>query len=64
MDARSSTGDGGTVRYALDQVQYEIELSAQHGDELRAALQTYIAHARKVARQGVAAPAASSVDRR
>lgn len=38
-------GDGGTVTFALDQVQFD---RTQHGDELRAALQPYIANARKV----------------
>lgn len=41
-------GEGGTMTFALDQVSYEIDLSAQHGDELRAALQPYIEGARKV----------------
>lgn len=41
-------GAGGTVQFALDQVDYEIDLSAQHGDELRAALQPYIERARKM----------------
>jgi hypothetical protein len=48
----------GTVRFALDGVEYEIDLSAKHGEELRAALGTYVAHARKVsnsARKGTAA---------
>ena len=38
----------GTVRFALDGTDYEIDLSAKHGDELRAALRKYIDHARKV----------------
>lgn len=41
-------GDGGTVSFALDQVGYEIDLSAQHSDELRAELQPYVERARKV----------------
>lgn len=41
-------GAGGTVKFALDQVGYEIDLSAQHGEQLRAALQPYIERARKV----------------
>ena len=36
------------MTFALDHVSYEIDLSAQHGDELRAALQPYIERARKV----------------
>jgi hypothetical protein len=38
----------GTVRFALDGAEYEIDLSAKHGDEMRDALRDYIAHARKV----------------
>jgi len=37
----------GTVRFALDGAEYEIDLSARHGDELRDALKDYIAHAGK-----------------
>jgi Lsr2 len=38
----------GTVRFALDGAEYEIDLSSKHDDELRSALSNYIAHARKV----------------
>jgi hypothetical protein len=38
----------GTVRFALDGIEYEIDLSAKHGDEMRDSLKDYIAHARKV----------------
>lgn len=41
-------GDGGTVAFALDQVSYEIDLSGEHGEQLRAALQPYIERARRV----------------
>jgi nucleoid-associated protein Lsr2 len=37
----------GTVRFALDGTEYEIDLSAAHGDELRGVLAQYLAHARK-----------------
>jgi hypothetical protein len=37
----------GTVRFGLDGSEYEIDLSAQHNEELRATLATYVAHARK-----------------
>jgi len=37
-----------TVRFGLDGTEYEIDLSTKHSDELRAALGTYLAHARKV----------------
>lgn len=38
----------GTVRFALDGSEYEIDLNAKHTDELRNALASYVAHARKV----------------
>jgi hypothetical protein len=37
----------GTVRFGLDGADYEIDLSAAHNDELRKALQQYLAHARR-----------------
>ena len=39
----------GTVRFALDGAEYEIDLSAKHSEELRSALGKYVTHARKVA---------------
>lgn len=38
----------GTVRFALDGTEYEIDLNAEHSEKLRDALKNYIAHARKV----------------
>ena len=38
----------GTVRFALDGTDYEIDLNADHTAALRGALATYVAHARKV----------------
>jgi hypothetical protein len=38
----------GTVRFALDGTEYEIDLSAKHNEELRDSLKSFIAHARKV----------------
>jgi hypothetical protein len=38
----------GTVHFALDGTEFEIDLNARHSDELRQALATYILHARKV----------------
>jgi hypothetical protein len=38
----------GTVRFALDGTDYEIDLSTKHTDELHAALGHYIGHARKI----------------
>src|ERR1700683_2137283 len=37
----------GTVRFALDGTDYEIDLSSKHSDELRTALRKYVEHARK-----------------
>jgi len=37
----------GTVRFGLDGTEYEIDLSAAHGEELRKALEQYISHARR-----------------
>ena len=38
----------GTVRFALDGTEYEIDLNATHTEELRSALGKYVTHARKV----------------
>lgn len=38
----------GTVRFALDGNDYEIDLSGKHSDELRSTLRRYVDHARKV----------------
>lgn len=38
----------GTVRFALDGTDYEIDLNAKHTEELRSALGKYVTHARKV----------------
>jgi hypothetical protein len=38
----------GTVRFALDGVEYEIDLSTEHTDELHTTLGRYVDHARKV----------------
>jgi hypothetical protein len=37
----------GTVRFGLDGTDYEIDLNAEHTDDLRSALGKYISHARK-----------------
>ncbi len=44
----------GTVRFALDGVEYEIDLSLEHTEELHSVLGKYTDHARKVsgARRG------------
>lgn len=38
----------GTVRFALDGAEYEIDLNSQHSAELRSALGKFVTHARKV----------------
>ncbi len=38
----------GTVRFALDGTDYEIDLSGKHSDELHTTLRKYVDHARKV----------------
>lgn len=38
----------GTVRFALDGTEYEIDLNAKHTEELRSALGKYVTNARKV----------------
>jgi hypothetical protein len=38
----------GTVRFALDGTEYEIDLSSKHSAELRSAIENYVGHARKV----------------
>ena len=52
----------GTVRFGLDGAEYEIDLSAKHNEELRAALGTYVAHARRLG--GTARRAAARGGRR
>jgi Lsr2 len=41
----------GTVRFALDGTDFEIDLSTANSDELRKTLATYIAHARRTGGQ-------------
>ena len=38
----------GTIRFALDGTDYEIDLSGKHSDELHTTLRKYVDHARKV----------------
>ena len=47
-DTEIVDGAGETVSFALDGRQYEIDLTNQHSDDLRAALDRYVAAARKV----------------
>ncbi|PZG07718.1 nucleoid-associated protein Lsr2 [Micromonospora craterilacus] len=49
--------DGGdadeTVKFALDGVQYEIDLSSDNADKLREVFGPYVAHGAKVGRGGL-----------
>jgi len=47
-DTQIVDGAGETVQFALDGRQYEIDLTNDHADEMRAALGRYIRVARKV----------------
>jgi hypothetical protein len=58
----------GTVRFALDGAEYEIDLNEGHSKELRESLAKYVGHARKVggtarrAPRGAAARRAAAID--
>jgi hypothetical protein len=52
----------GTVRFALDGTDYEIDLSSKHSDELRTELGKYVEHARRAG--GRARRTARGVSRR
>lgn len=41
-------GKGETVRFGLDGVEYELDLSNQHAKQLRKALEQYVASGRRV----------------
>jgi hypothetical protein len=47
-DTEIVDGAGETVNFALDGRQYEIDLTNEHADDLRAALDRYVRAARKV----------------
>jgi hypothetical protein len=47
IDDLDGSEAAGTVRFGLDGTEYEIDLSAARSDELRKALERYIAHARR-----------------
>jgi hypothetical protein len=48
IDDIDGGGADGTVRFGLDGTDYEIDLNAQHTEDLRNTLANYVAHARKV----------------
>ena len=47
-DTEIVDGAGQAVRFALDGRQYEIDLTNEHAEEMRAALERYVGAARKV----------------
>src|SRR4051794_7007473 len=47
VDDIDGTDASETVTFGLDGVQYEIDLSAGHADELREAMALYIGHGRR-----------------
>src|SRR5258705_13978516 len=48
IDDLDGSAAEGTVRFGLDGVEYEIDLSAEHSQELRDALARYLGAARRV----------------
>jgi Lsr2 len=59
-DAEIVDGAGETVSFALDGRQYEIDLTNDHADEMRAALARYVQAARKVGGRQARARAAAT----
>lgn len=47
----------GTIRFGLDGTEYEIDLNAQHAEELRTALAKYVDAARRATGSGPRRPA-------
>lgn len=50
-DTKMANGAGQTVTSALDGRRYEIDLTSEHADEMRAPLGRYVQAARKVGRR-------------
>jgi integrase len=51
-----------TIRFALDGVEYEIDLSDRNANRLRNSLSDFISHGRKVGKPGRKSTSASAVD--
>jgi hypothetical protein len=47
IDDLDGSGAEGTVHFGLDGTEYEIDLNAQHAEELRKALERYVSAARR-----------------
>lgn len=65
VDDIDSSDAAETVGFALDGVDYEIDLSDEHAEELRAALSLYVGHARRTGgrrKNGRRSPASPSSD--
>jgi hypothetical protein len=59
IDDIDGTAAEGTVRFALDGTDYEIDLNAEHADELRKALARYVEAARRSSGAAARRPARS-----
>src|SRR5690349_11902808 len=60
LDDIDGTRADETLRYGLDGMNYEIDVSAQHAEKLRAALAEFISRSRRVGRGRVAGPTRSA----
>ncbi|PPG54186.1 hypothetical protein C5C41_04890 [Rathayibacter sp. AY1E9] len=56
----SAIAAGGTVKFSIEGVNYEIDLSAENAAELRGVSEKYATAGRRVRRERFAAPSASS----
>jgi hypothetical protein len=54
LDDLDGTTAEETLKFGLDGINYEIDLNAQHADELRAGLARYVLKARRLGRERVA----------
>ena len=62
-DLDGSTAEG-TVRFGLDGTEYEIDLNAEHAQQLRDALAAYVRAGRRISGGSRRLPAAGAGDRR
>jgi hypothetical protein len=53
-------GEGETVHFSLNGTSYEIDLNAEHAEELRSALEPYISAGRRSGTSGASRSATSS----
>ena len=64
IDDLDGSAAEGTVRFALDGTEYEIDLNAEHAQQLRDALAAYVRAARRAAAVLAGPPAAGAGDQR